>query len=50
MKILVSRFQELYLIEAGRSTDTEILFAVCLVSSKKQAYRNRSVPPETNHT
>jgi len=50
MKILFGRSQELYLIESDYITDTEILLTVCLVSSEKQAYGNRSVPPETSHT
>jgi len=48
MKILFSRHQELYLIDADRITDTEILLTVCLVSSEMQAHGNRSVPPETS--
>jgi hypothetical protein len=50
MKIVVGRSQELYLIEAGRIIDVEIIFSVCLVSSGKLAYGYRCVPPETMHS
>lgn len=50
MKIVVGRSQELYLIEAGRIIDVEIIFSVCLVSSGKLTYGYRCVPPEMRHT